>query len=67
MNFDLNINNYNRDELIDMFDLPPNFDNKMIQIKGSKLIDSIINNAEINKETQIGNLSFLFNWFTKNS
>ena len=33
MNFDLNINNYNRDELIDMLDLPPNFDNKMIEIK----------------------------------
>jgi hypothetical protein len=26
MNFDTNINNYNREELINMFELPPNFD-----------------------------------------
>jgi len=59
MNFDLNINNYNRDELIDMLDLPPNFDNKMIEIKEAKLIDSIINNSEISKEIQMKTIQFL--------
>ena len=59
MNFDLNINNYNRDELIDMLDLPANFDNKMVEIKEAKLIDSIINNTEINKETQVKTIQFL--------
>jgi hypothetical protein len=59
MNFDLNIENYNRDELIEMFDLPSNFDRNIIDIKESRLKDSIINNKEINKETQIKTLNFL--------
>lgn len=59
MNFDLNIENYTRDELIEMFDLPSNFDRNIIDIKESKLKDSIINNREINKETQVKTLNFL--------
>lgn len=59
MNFDLNINNYNRDELIDMLELPPNFDNKMIELKEAKLINSIVNNKEISKETQMKTIQFL--------
>jgi len=59
MPFDLNIENYNRKELIEMFDLPPNFDRNIVEIKESKLKDSIINNKEINKETQIQTMNFL--------
>jgi hypothetical protein len=59
MSFDLNINNYSVDELKEMFDLPTNFDNNILDIKESKLKDSIINNKEINKETQIQTLNFL--------
>ena len=59
MNFDLNIDNYTRDELIEMFELPSNFDKNIIDIKESKLKDSIINNREINKETQVKTLNFL--------
>jgi len=59
MNFDLNIENYNRDELIEMFELPQNFDRNIIEIKEAKLKDSIINNREINKETQVKTLNFL--------
>jgi hypothetical protein len=59
MNFDLNINNYKREELIDMLDLPANFDNKIIELKEAKLIDSIINNTEISKETQMKTIQFL--------
>ena len=59
MSFDLNIDNYTRDELIDMFELPSNFDRNIIDIKESKLKDSIINNREINKETQVKTLNFI--------
>jgi len=59
MNFDLNIENYTRDELIEMFELPQNFDRNIIEIKEAKLKDSIINNREINKETQVKTLNFL--------
>ena len=59
MNFDLNIENYTRDELIQMFELPSNFDRNIIDIKESKLSEGIINNTEINKETQIKTLNFL--------
>ena len=44
MNFDLNIENYTRDELIQMFELPSNFDRNIIDIKESKLREGIINN-----------------------
>jgi hypothetical protein len=59
MSFDLNINNYSRDELIQMFDLPTNFDRNILEINETKLRDSIINNTEINKETQSQTLNFI--------
>jgi hypothetical protein len=59
MNFDLNIENYTREELIEMFELPSNFDKNMIEIKEAKLKDSILNNKEINKETQSKTTNFL--------
>ena len=59
MNFDLNIDNYSVDELIEMFDLPPHFDKNIIDIKEFKLRDSIINNKEISKETQEKTLNFI--------
>ena len=33
-----------------MFELPANFDRNIIEIKESRLKDSIINNKELNKE-----------------
>jgi hypothetical protein len=59
MNFDLNIDNYTRDELIQMFELPSNFDKNILEIKESKLKDNIINNKEINKDTQVKTVNFL--------
>jgi hypothetical protein len=59
MSFDLNINNYSRDELIQMFDLPTNFDRNILEINETKLRDSIINNTEINKEIQTQTLNFI--------
>ena len=59
MSFDLNIDNYTRDELIQMFELPPNFDRNILEIKESKLRDSISNNNEINKDTKLQTMNFL--------
>ena len=59
MNFDLNIENYKRDELIEMFELPPNFDRNIVEIKESKLRDTIINNSQINKDTKVLTINFL--------
>jgi hypothetical protein len=59
MNFDLNIENYSRNELIEMFELPSNFDKNILEIKESKLKDNIINNVKINKETKVKTINFL--------
>jgi len=59
MNFDLNIDNYTKDELIEMFELPQHFDRNIIEIKESKLRDNIINNKQIKKDTQIQTINFL--------
>jgi len=59
MSFDLNIENYTRDELIEMFELPQHFDRNIVEIKEAKLRDSIINNKEIKKDTQIQTINFL--------
>ena len=59
MNFDLDINNYTKGELIEMFGLPQNYDKNILEIKETKLRDSIIKNTEINKDTQILTTNFL--------
>ena len=59
MSFDLNIDNYTRDELIEMFELPNNFDRNIVEIKEAKLRDNIINNKQIKKDTQIQTINFL--------
>jgi hypothetical protein len=59
MSFDLNINNYTKQELTSLFDLPPNYDNSILEIKESKLRENIIKNNEINKDTQIKTINFL--------
>jgi hypothetical protein len=59
MNFDLNIENYTRSELIDMFELPSNFDKQIIELKQAKLIGNIINNTQINKDIKIKTINFV--------
>jgi hypothetical protein len=59
MNFDLDIENYSKDELIQMFELPPNFDRNIVEIKETKLKDSINNNRDIDKETRVKTVNFL--------
>jgi hypothetical protein len=59
MNFDLNIENYKISELIDMFDLPTNFDNEIILIKEAKLRENILKNNEINKDIKEKTINFI--------
>ena len=59
MSFDLNITNYTIQELADMFDLPANYDKGIIDIKESKLKDSINNNREITSEVRTKTLIFI--------
>ena len=59
MNFDLNINNYQKSELVDIFGLPPHYDKNILDIKETKLRENIMNNPEISKEIKIKTLDFL--------
>ena len=59
MNFDLNINNYNINELRDMFELPENYNKNMIDDKETKVIDNIIKNKNIKEEKKLQIISFL--------
>jgi hypothetical protein len=59
MSFDLNIDNYTKQELASLFDLPPNYDDSILEIKESKLRENIMKNTEINKDTQINTVKFL--------
>jgi hypothetical protein len=59
MNFDLNINNYKKNELKEMFDLPYNYDQNIIDINATKLRDSIFSNREINQDLRNKTIYFL--------
>lgn len=58
-NFDLNIDNYTKTELIDMFGLPDNFDQNILDMKETKLRENILNNKQLSKETQMKTIQFL--------
>ena len=59
MNFDLNIENYNREELLDIFELPKKFDENMVDIKERKLKKGILSNQEISQEIKKKTLDFI--------
>jgi hypothetical protein len=59
MSFDLNIDNYTKQELASLFELPPNYDDSILEIKESKLRENIMKNTEINKDTQKRTINFL--------
>ena len=58
-NFDLNINNYNRIELEELFELPPNHDETIIEIKETKLRQHIMNDRNIISSTKTNTLDFI--------
>lgn len=59
MNFDLNIDNYSEQELIEMFELPENFDIQQIEEKEQKFKEVILNNKEISNKTKSETINFL--------
>ena len=58
-NFDLNINNYNRRELEELFELPANHDETIIEIKETKLRQHIMNDRNIILSTKTNTLDFI--------
>jgi hypothetical protein len=59
MNFDLNIKNYKKNELQEMFDLPQNYDKILVDNKETKLKESILGNKEITPEIRNKTIYFL--------
>jgi hypothetical protein len=59
MNFDLNVNNYKKNELKEMFDLPTNYERQLVDIKEAKLRESILKNKEIKDEVRMKTIYFL--------
>lgn len=59
MNFDLNIENYKRDELIQMFELPIHFNSITVEQQNAKLRENIIKNNEMDENIKKKTLQFL--------
>ena len=59
MPFDLNIENYTNIELAQMFDLPSIYDANIIELKATKLKDSVFSNREIDDQTRQRTIQFI--------
>lgn len=59
MNFDLNIKNYKHSELEEVFELPPNYDASIVEMKETKLRQNIMNDSTISQETKTKTIQFL--------
>jgi len=57
--FDLNIQNYKKDELVDMFDLPSIYDKEILEEQENKLRKSIENNNKISPDIKTKTIQFL--------
>jgi len=60
-NFDLNISNYNKTELEELLELPPNYDESIIEMKETKLRQNIINDNSIPSIMKTKTLKFIEN------
>jgi hypothetical protein len=58
-NFDLNINNYTKKELEDLFDLPSDYDESIVEIQETKLRKNILSDKGIMSTTKTNTISFL--------
>ena len=58
-NFDLNIQNYSRKELEEILELPVNYDENVIDIKSTKLIQNVTNDGTISGKTKTDTLFFI--------
>jgi len=61
MNFDLNIENYKQHELEEIFQLPPKYDNKILEIQETKLRQNILLDGSISTATKTSMLTFITN------
>ena len=59
MNFDLNIENYTTDELIEIFELPTHFDKNNVEMKETRLKESILSNKEMNEQIKEKTINFI--------
>lgn len=59
MSFNYNIEKFSKKELMEMFELPEDYDESLYSLKESQLKDNICNNPTIDKETQEKTLNFL--------
>lgn len=55
----MNIHNYKKEELEDIFDLPVNYDSSTLDMKESKLRDNIFSDVSINDHVRNKTISFL--------
>jgi hypothetical protein len=60
-NFDLNINNYTIKELEELFELPNNYDESIIEMRETKLRDNIVHDKSIPIKTKNMTLDFINN------
>lgn len=58
-NFDLNIQNYSKRELEEILELPLNYDENVIDMKTTKLIQNITNDGTISGKTKTDTLFFI--------
>ncbi len=58
-NFDLNINNYRKEELEDIFELPMNYDSLTLEMKENKLRENIYSDPAIHESVRIKTIAFL--------
>jgi len=58
-NFDLNINNYTKKELEDIFELPANYDESIVEMQETKLRQNIIGDKDVLSITKTNTLHFL--------
>lgn len=60
MSFDLNIDNYKMNELMDIFQLSPNYDKYSLESNELKLRENIMKNQEISQDIKMKTVEFLF-------
>ena len=59
MNFDLNIDNYKTNELLEIFGLPQIYDEKAVELYGTRLKDTINNNKTISPDIKDKTVNFI--------
>lgn len=59
MNFDLNIDNYGLNELIEMFELKKNYNKQQVDEREVSLKNNIVNNKDIDLETKNKTVNFI--------